>query len=123
MRRAPLLLLVLLATPLAILNAQTTSPPAPTKPQAAPQQQVTPPSQSTVPSQQSLPGSQPPPVPPAGPPQQGGPGNGSGSSGTNRNGTFLASAGGQIAAICSSFSGTCITLSFEMLLRVNSSFM
>ena len=78
MRRALLSLLVLLATPLAILNAQTTPPPAPTKPQASPQQQVTPPP-STVPSQQSLPGSQPPPVPPAGPPQQGGLGNGSGS--------------------------------------------
>jgi S1-C subfamily serine protease len=68
MRRVRLLLLLLI-TPLATLNAQTPPPASPSKPQAVPHQQTAPPAQS-IPSQQSLPGAQPPPVPPPGPPTQ-----------------------------------------------------
>ena len=68
MRRVPLLLLLLI-TPLATLNAQTT-PPATSKPQAAPQQQAA--SNPPGPTQQAVPGAPPQMVPPPGPPQTGG---------------------------------------------------
>lgn len=67
MRRVPLLLLLLI-TPLAFLNAQTT-PPASSTPKAVPNQQIVPRSERLPPAPSSVPpGEQPEPVPPAGPP-------------------------------------------------------
>ncbi len=67
MRRARLLLLILL-TPLATLNAQTAPPPQ-SKPTASPRQQVVP--APPGPTQPVEPGSIPQPVPPPGPPNRG----------------------------------------------------